>query len=168
MQQNRATNLRQERRRHFEKSVGAPLRKMKRFIHAVRPTTVMKTSAAFSWVELLAVIAVLWIVAVVAIPNLPVLVEGRRMARSQRNAMALAELSLAAKSSGHPGWSNRSEAVRELLSGVAVTNPAATNIVIRFQSASLTAEELQAAAEYLSSDGKTLIYIPNGGQPTNF
>jgi len=126
----------------------------------------MKTASAFSWVELLAVIAVLWIVAVVAIPNLPVLIEGRRMARSQRNAMALAELSLAAKSSGHPGWTSRSDAVRALLTGVAVTNPAATNVVIRFQSPPLTSDELEAATEYLTSDGKTLIYVPGGGQPT--
>ncbi len=127
----------------------------------------MKTTSAFSWVEFLAVIAVLWIIAVVAIPNLPVLIEGRRIAGSQRNAMALAELSLAAKSSGHPGWADRSEAVRGLLDGVSVTNPAATNIVIRFQSDELTAGELEAAAEYLTSDGKGLIYVPGGGQPTN-
>lgn len=127
----------------------------------------MKQSAAFSWVEVLVVIAVLWIVAVIALPNLPVLIEANRMAKSQKNAMELVNLSLAAKNSGCRPWSSRSDAVRGLIEGFAVTNPAATNIVIRFQAKYLTPEELAAAAKFLTYDGKSLIYVPGGGQPTN-
>ncbi len=127
----------------------------------------MKRSLAFSWVEILVVIAVLWVIAVITIPNLPVLIEGSRMAKSQKNAMVLVNLSLAAKNSGYRPWSNRSEAVSSLIHGFAVTNPAATNIVIRFQAKYLTPEELAAAMQYLTYDGKSLLYIPSGGQPTN-
>ncbi len=127
----------------------------------------MKQAAAFSWIEVLVVIAVLWVVAVIAIPNLPVLLEGHRMGKSQRAAMSLATLSLAAKNSGHPGWSNRADAVRDLLAGVSVTNPADPSIVIRFQSSLLTSEERAAAMAYLTFDGTTLIYVPNGVQLTN-
>ena len=126
----------------------------------------MKQASAFSWVEVLVVIAVLWVIAVIAIPNLPVLIEAHRMGKSQRTAMSLATLSLAAKNSGHPGWSNRSDAVRELLAGVSVTNPADPRIAIRFQGNVLTSEECAAAAVYLTFDGTTLIYVPDGGQPT--
>ena len=127
----------------------------------------MKQASGFSWVEVLVVIAVLWIIAVIAIPNLPVLIEASRMAKSQREAMAFADLSRAARNSGYPGWSNRSDALRGLLSGVSVTNPADERIVIRFQNKALTSQELSAAAAYLTSDGTTLIYVPAGGQPTN-
>lgn len=113
------------------------------------------------------VIAVLWVIAVIAIPNLPVLIEAHRMGKSQRAAMSLATLSLAAKNSGHPGWINRADAVRDLLAGVSVTNPADPSIVIRFQSSLLTSEECDAAMAYLTFDGTTLIYVPNGVQFTN-
>lgn len=123
--------------------------------------------AAFSWIEVLVVIAILWTIAVIAIPNLPVLIEANRMAKSQKAAISLASLAQAARNSGHPGWSNRDVAVRGLQNGVAVTNPADTNIVIRFQARFLTADERSAAAEYLTSDGTNLIYVPGGSQPTN-
>lgn len=89
------------------------------------------------------------------------------MAKSQKAAMSLASLAQAARNSGYPGWSSREVAVRGLQNGVAVTNPADTNIVIRFQARFLTAEERSAAAEYLASDGTNLIYVPGGSQPTN-
>jgi len=127
----------------------------------------MKPAAAFSWVEVLVVIAVLWIIAVITIPNLPVLLEAKRVGKIQKDAMALATLALAARNSGYPGWDTRSAAVRGLLNGVAVTNPAATNIVIRFQAKQMTAEEQAAAAAYLMSDGTNLVYVPGGGQSTN-
>ena len=127
----------------------------------------MKQSPAFSWVEVLAVIAILWIVAVIAIPNLPVLIVANRMAKSQRTALSLSNLALAARNSGHPGWGSRAAAVRDLLAGVSVTNSADPRIVIRFQSKVLTSQERAAAAAYLTSDGTTLIYVPGGGQPTD-
>jgi len=127
----------------------------------------MNTRSAFSWIEVLVVIAILWIVAVIAIPNLPVLIEGHRMAKSQKAAMSLASLAQAVRGSGHPGWSNRSEAVRALINGLQVTNPADPTIAIRFQARFLTVEERAAAAEYLMGDGTNLIYVPGGGQPTN-
>lgn len=113
------------------------------------------------------VIAVLWIVAAITIPNLPVFLEANRMARSQKNAMALADLSLAAKNTGCPALGSRSEAVLSLINGFTVMNPAATNVAIRFQAKYLTPSELAAAAEFLTYDGKSLIYVPAGGQPTN-
>ena len=127
----------------------------------------MRQAPAFTWVEVLVAIAVLWIIAVIAIPNLPLLTDMNRMAKSQQTAMSLATLSLAVKNTGHPGWSNRSDAVRNLLAGVSVTNPADPRIVIRFQSNVLTPEECAAAAAYLTFDGTTLVYMPDGGQPTN-
>lgn len=127
----------------------------------------VRTRSAFSWIEVLVVIAILWVVAVIAIPNLPVLIEGHRMAKSQKAAMSLAGLAQAARGSGYPGWSNRSEAVRSLINGVVVTNPADPAIEIRFQARFLTSEERAAAAEYLMGDGTNLIYIPGGGQGTN-
>ena len=127
----------------------------------------MNKPFAFSWVEALVVIAIVWIVAVIAIPNLPIFLEAHRMAKSQRTAMSLSSLALAARNSGYSGWGSRSEAVRGLLNGVAVTNPADNRIVIRFQSKFLTPEERAAAAAYLTFDGTTLIYVPGGGQATN-
>lgn len=125
-------------------------------------------SSAFSWIEVLVVIAILWVIAVVTIPNLPVLIEAHRMAKSQKAAMSLASLAQAARNSGHPGWPTRDLAVRGLINGVAVTNPADINIVIRFQSRFLTADERAAALAYLTGDGTNLIYVPGGGQGTNF
>ncbi|MEI6280101.1 MAG: type II secretion system protein [Verrucomicrobiae bacterium] len=127
----------------------------------------MKRTHAFSWVEVLVAIAVLWVVAVITIPNLPVLIDANRMARSQRAAMSLSSLALAAKNSGHPGWRNRSDAVRDLINGVAVTNPADPRIAIRFQSKIFTSYELASAMAFLTSDGTTLLYVPTGGQSTN-
>jgi type II secretory pathway pseudopilin PulG len=126
-----------------------------------------KKLSGISWIEILIVIAVLWMIAVLTIPNLPVLIEANRMARSQRTAMSLANLALAARNSGYPGWDNRSAAITGLINGFTVTNPAAPSIEIRFQSRFLTSEERAAAAAYLSLDGKNLIYVPAGGQPTN-
>lgn len=127
----------------------------------------MKKVSGISWIEVLVVIAVLWIIAVITIPNLPVLIEANRMAKSQRTAMALANLALAARNSGHPGWDNRSDAIKELVNGFTVTNPADQSIEIRFQSRFFTLEERAAAAAYLTCDGGGLIYVPAGGQPTN-
>jgi len=127
----------------------------------------MKKISGISWIEVLIVIAVLWVIAVVTIPNLPVLIEANRMAKSQRTAMALANLALAARNSGYPGWENRSAAITGLINGFAVTNPADPSIEIRFQSRFLTSEERASAAAYLTMDGKGLIYVPGGGQPTN-
>lgn len=127
----------------------------------------MNVKSGFSWVEVLVVIAVMWIVAVITIPNLPVLIEGNRMAKSQRTAMALANLALAARNSGYPGWEDRSAAIAGLVNGFAVTNPADPSIGIRFQSRFLTPEERASAAAYLTYDGKSLVYVPGGGQPTN-
>jgi type II secretory pathway pseudopilin PulG len=128
---------------------------------------IMGKNAAFSWVVTLVVIAVISIIAVIAIPNLSVFLEAKRTGKIQKDAMALATLSLAARSSGYPGWNTRSAAIRDLIDGVSVTNPAATNIVIRFQAKRMTAEEQAAVAAYLMSDGTNLIYVPAGGQPTN-
>lgn len=127
----------------------------------------MKKAPGFSWIEVLVVIAVLWIIAVITIPNLPVFIEANRMAKSQRSAMSLANLALAARNSGYPGWDNRSAAIAGLINGFAVTNPADANTGIRFQSRFLTPEERSAAAAYLILDGRSLIYVPSGGQPTN-
>jgi len=127
----------------------------------------MNRTSGYSWVEVLVVIAVLWILAVLVISNFPVLLEANRMAKGQQAAMSLASLALAARNSGHPGWANRSDAVLDLLNGVSVTNPADPRIVIRFQGKILTSQECANAISYLSSDGKILIYVPSGGQATN-
>ncbi len=127
----------------------------------------MNNRSAFSWIEVLVVIAILWVIAVIAIPNLPVLIEGHQIAKSQKAAISLASLAQAVRSSGYPGWGNRSDAIRSLINGVEVTNPAEPTIAIRFQARFLTAEERAAAAEYLMGDGTNLIYVPGGGQGTN-
>lgn len=127
----------------------------------------MKRAAAFSWVEALVFIAVIWAIAVIAIPNWSALIEGRWVAKSQESAMSLASLSLAARNCGHPGWSNRPDAVRDLLAGVSVTNPADSRIVIRFQGKNLSPKELGAALSYLTFDGQKLVYVPAGDQPAD-
>ncbi len=127
----------------------------------------MKQTFSFCWVEILGIIAVVWLISVIAIPNIPGLIETTRAAKSQRSAMALASLSLAAKNSGCIPSGTRSAAVLDLIGGISVTNPAATNIVIRFQAKEMTPEELAAAVQFLMFDGYSLIYVPGGGQPTN-
>ncbi|MCX6969532.1 MAG: prepilin-type N-terminal cleavage/methylation domain-containing protein [Verrucomicrobia bacterium] len=123
--------------------------------------------AAFSFVEVLVVIAVIAIVAAIAVPNIANIVRSANVSRDQRNAQALAEMASAVRSAGYSGWPTKSEAIAALVTGIAVTNPVDLTLVMRFQMGVISPENQVKAAAYLASDGKTLIYVPDGGQPTN-
>ncbi len=129
--------------------------------------SIKPASAAFSFVELLVVIAVIAIVASVAVPNIANIVRSANSSRDQRNAQALAEMASAVRSAGYPGWPTKAEAIAALVTGIAVTNPVDLTLVMRFQMGAIAPENQAKAAAYLASDGKTLIYVPAGGQPTN-
>lgn len=124
-------------------------------------------AAAFSFVEVLVVIAVIAIVAAIAVPNIANIVRSANSSRDQRNAQALAEMASAVRSAGYPGWSTKSEAIAALVTGIAVTNPVDLTLVMRFHLDTISPENQAKASAYLASDGKTLIYVPDGGQPTN-
>lgn len=128
----------------------------------------MKTRpAAFSFVEVLVVVAVIAIVASIAIPNIANIVRSANNSRDLRNAQALAQMASAVRSAGHPGWPTKSAAITELVEGIEVTNPVDHSIVIHFRVDTISPENQAKASAYLASDGKSLIYVPNGGQPTN-
>lgn len=125
------------------------------------------SSAAFSFVEVLVVIAVIAVIASIAIPNIGNVVRSANSSRDIRNAQALAEMSAAARGAGHPGWPTKSDAIAELVAGFEVTNPVDHSIVIHFRIDIISPENQAKASAYLTSDGKSLIYVPDGGQPTN-
>ena len=124
-------------------------------------------AAAFSLVELLVVIAVIAIIASIAVPNIANIVRSANSSRDQRNAQALAEMASAVRSAGYPGWPTKSEAIAAIVTGIAVTNPVDLTLVMRFHLDTISPENQDKASAYLTSDGKTLIYVPDGGQPTN-
>jgi type IV pilus assembly protein PilA len=126
-----------------------------------------KAAPAFSLVELLVVIAVIAVIAAIAIPNIANIVRGANDSRDLRNAQALAEMASAARGAGHPGWPTKSDAITELVAGIQVTNPVDQTIVIHFRVDTVSPENQAKASVYLTSDGKSLIYVPSGGQPTN-
>ncbi len=118
-------------------------------------------------VELLVAIAVIAIIASIAIPNIANIVHSANSSRDQRNAQALAEMASAVRSAGYAGWPTKSEAIAALVTGIAVTNPVDLSLVMRFHLDTISPENQVKASAYLASDGKTLIYVPDGGQPTN-
>lgn len=128
----------------------------------------MKTSsAAFSIVELLVVIAAIAIIATIAIPNMSNIIGAVNNSRDQRNAQSLAAIASAARAAGHPGWPTKAAAISALVAGITVTNAADSSLVIQFRMDTISSADQSKASAYLSSDGLSLVYTPTGGQPTN-
>lgn len=121
----------------------------------------------FSLVELLVVIAVIAIIATIALPSIANIIGSVNNTRDQRNAQSLAALSSAARAAGHPGWPTKADAISSLVAGVSVTNPVDTTMVVQFRMDTISSEDQAKASAYLSSDGLSLVYFPDGGQPTN-
>ena len=127
----------------------------------------LSSSHGFSLVELLVAIAVIAIIASIAVPSISGVIGSVNSSRDLRNAQTLASLAAAARSSGHPGWSGKAEAISDLVGGISVTNLADSNLVIQFRMDTISPEDQGKASAYLTSDGASLIYVPSGGQPTN-
>lgn len=126
------------------------------------------TSAGFSLVELLVVIAVIGLIAAIAIPNVSSITNSAQTVKDQHNAQTVASVATDAIAAGFHSWPAAAsssalpptdQVISALEQGVNITNGGK---VLTFSVGPFSEQEAEGIKKYFSFDGTNITYDPAG------